>query len=159
MFENSQPTQQECFSPHCPKEFERKPILQPAYDFSTGVMRTSRYIHSVAKELFNRNHFIRVSTTEPAILRECQRNRFWHRSTNIAPYKDYQLRLHLQTRFQAPKAIRKQLFFMICLDNLEAFVWILRFTEVTFELCFNMMFELMESHDTPLAPKVQQQSF
>jgi hypothetical protein len=46
---------------------------------------------------------------------------------------------------------------MICLDDLEAFVWILRFTEVTFELCFNMMFELMGSRDTPLAPKVQQQ--
>lgn len=132
-------------------------IIQPDYDFSTAIMRTNKHIYQIAKGVFARNHFILISTTEPAVIRDCQRNRLWHRTANLVAYKDYHPRLHLTTRFQAPKTMRKNTFFMICLDNLEDFVWILRENEGTFKMCYKMMFEIKESFGEPLATKIQQQ--
>lgn len=133
---------------------------EPSYNFSSAILRVSKNLHKLGCFIFERSHFILVSTNDSRLLDSMTTLRIWHRHERISLYKAFHLRLHISMKYntvvQSNREPPKTVFFVVCGDSLPGLLRLLRMNEIVTRPTMKLKLDFKANSDgAPLALKMQ----
>ena len=129
-----------------------KEVRQPAatdagyvvkYHFHPAIMRVNKSVHFLAQAVFRLNHFVLISTNWVGLTKIIDGYGLWIWRNKLVKFKQYHARMNIQARGAKPRdKLVKYLFFLVCLEQILGFSWILHMFELGSELSMAFKFEI-----------------